>query len=108
MPQQRPWFITVICILGFITLLLSILAAFTETAKAIGSWYSPYLVLGAVIGLVAYTGIWRMKKWGVLTFVGLFAVNNIVLFVMGAWNMSALILPAVLIALLFWKYKLMS
>lgn len=89
-------------------MLLSIPAAFTATAKAVSPFYPPFLVVSAFVGLVAYAGIWMMKKWGVLVFTGLFVVNNIALFAMGQWNALALVLPIIFIALLFWKYKLMA
>ena len=89
-------------------MLLTVAAAFTDAAKAIGSWYPPYLVIAGLAILAAYVGIWMMKKWGVLLFTAMFVVNNVVLFVAGQWNALALVLPLIFIAILFWKYKLMD
>ena len=89
-------------------MLLSIPAAFTATAKAVSPYYPLFLIVSAFVGLIAYAGIWMMKKWGVITFTVLFVINNIALFTIGQWNPLVLVLPIIFIALLFWKYKSMS
>jgi hypothetical protein len=38
-----------------------------------------------------------MKKWAAYTYTGFTVVNQFVLIVMGAWNIMALIIPAIVI-----------
>ncbi len=53
-------------------------------------------------------GLWTMKKWGIITYTILFAINQVVLLASGVWNIFALVLPAIVIAIGFSKYKLMD
>jgi hypothetical protein len=42
-------------------------------------------------------GLWMMKKWAAYTYTGLVVINQIVLIVMGVWNILALLIPAVVV-----------
>jgi hypothetical protein len=98
---KRPTAITVICILGFIGAALSLPLIFSNVARAIGSWYPPYLGATALAGLVCMFGLWNMKKWAVFAYTALVIINQIVLFSMGVWNPFALLIPAIVIAIAF-------
>ncbi len=73
----------------------------TGTARTVGAWYPPLLVVNCVIGLVCMVGLWRMRRWAVYTYTLFVAVNQIVLLTMGAWKISALLGPAIFIAIMF-------
>ena len=53
-------------------------------------------------------GLWMMKKWSIVTYTIFFAINQVVLLVAGVWNIFALIIPGIVIAIGFSKYKLMQ
>ncbi len=97
--KKRPTAITVICVLGFIGAAFTIPMIFSDIAGQVGSWYPPYLGLSAVIGLVCMLGLWKMKKWAAYTYTGFVALNQIVLFTMGVWNLMALIIPGIVIGI---------
>lgn len=97
--KKRPTSITVICIIGFIGAVFALAMIFSPRAQQIGSWYPPYLAFSAIIGLVCMLGLWTMRKWAALTYTGFVLINQVVLLVMGAWNIIALLVPA--IAILF-------
>ena len=94
---KRPRSITVICVIGFIGVLIAIPLIFSPIAQQIGAWYPPYLGFSAVVGLACMVGLWMMKKWAVYTYTGFVALNQVVLLGMGVWNIMALLIPAVVI-----------
>ena len=95
--SKRPSSITFICVLGFIGAILTVQLVFSSAARQIGSWYPPYLAFSALIGLVCMIGLWLMKKWSVYAYAGLALLNQVVLLVMGRWNIMALLIPAIVI-----------
>ena len=94
---KRPTSITVICVIGFIGILITVPLIFSPVAQQVGSWYPPYLGVSAVIGLACMVGLWMMKKWAAYTYTGFVALNQIVLLAMGVWNIMALLIPAIVI-----------
>jgi hypothetical protein len=91
---QRPTAITVVCVLGFIGAGLTLPLALVS-AHLMPGWYTPYLLLSAVVGLACMIGMWRMRKAAALGYVGFTALNQVVLLVAGMWTPMALIIPAI-------------
>jgi hypothetical protein len=94
---RRPTSITVICIIGFIGALIAVPLMCSPMAEQIGSWYPLYLALSSVIGVVCMAGLWMMRKWAAYTYTGFVVLNQVVLLAKGAWNIMALIIPAIAI-----------
>jgi len=103
--SKRPSSITFICVLGFIGAILTVQLVFSSVAQQIGAWYPPYLGLSALIGLACMIGLWLMRKWAVYTYAGFALINQVVLLVMGRWNIMALLIPAIVV---FVGYKHLS
>ncbi len=99
--RKRPIAITVICIMGFIGAVFTIPLLFSNAAKLIGNWYPPYLGLSAVVGIISMVGLWKMKKWAAYLYAAFVVINQIVLLVMGVWNILALLMPAVVTVIAF-------
>jgi hypothetical protein len=97
-PRTIP--ITIICILMFAGFGASLPLLISGTARTVGAWYPPYLVLSSVIGLVCMVGLWKMRRWAVFTYTAFVVMNQAVLLSMGVWNGFALI-PAIVVAILF-------
>jgi len=108
MTNKRPGIITAICIIGFIGALAAVPFVFSDLSKQIGAWYPPYLAFSAVVGFVCMIGLWMMKKWGIIIYAAFCGVNQVVLLAFGIWNIFALIIPGIVIAVAFSKYKLME
>lgn len=94
---DRPASITVICVIGFIGALIAVPLIFSPVAQQIGFWQQFYLGLSSLMGLACMLGLWMMKKWAVHTYIGLTALNQIVLLAMGLWSVMALLAPAIVI-----------
>jgi hypothetical protein len=99
--SQRPVAVTVICVLGFIGAAFTIPLIFSDAARGIGAWYPPYLAFSAVVGLVCMIGLWKMMKWSVFAYTAFVILNQCVLMAMGAWNILALLIPAIVIVIAF-------
>ena len=98
---SRPTVITVICVIGFIGGLFTIPLIFTDIARNIGAWYPPYLAFSAVVGLSCMIGLWKMRRWAVFTYAGFAVLNQVVMLTMGIWNVFALLIPGIVIAIGF-------
>jgi len=67
--MKRPGVITVFCILGYISIVISFPQVFSPAVKKLG------LLMPAISGLLvaanfmAYVGIWYMKRWGAELFI---------------------------------------
>ena len=107
-PASRPVAITVICILGFIGVAVSLPLIFSATAAGIGSWYPPFLGLSTVGGLICMIGLWKMKKWAVFLYTALVVVCQIVLLSMGLWSAFSFLVPLIIIAIGFAYLSKMS
>jgi hypothetical protein len=100
-PEGRPTSITVICVLGLLGAAGAIPLIMSGAAAQVGSWYPLALGLASVVGAVCMFGLWNMKKWAVYVYTGLTILNQFVLMFMGVWNILALVIPGVVIALAF-------
>ncbi|HEY3357879.1 MAG TPA: hypothetical protein VGQ83_31800 [Polyangia bacterium] len=101
----RPTAITVICILGFIGAGFTVPLLLLPTTWKIGTWYPPYLLVTAGIGLACMLGLWKMKRWAVFLYTAMVVVNQIVLIAMGLWNPLALALPGAVVGIGFSQLK---
>lgn len=108
MKNRRPRIITAICVIGFIGAFATIPMVFSDASRQIGDWYPPYLAFSAVVGLVCMIGLWMMKKWSIIAYTTFCGINQVVLLASGFWNILALILPGIVIAIGLSKYELME
>src|SRR5512133_276208 len=58
---------------------------------------SLYFVLVTVISLVCGIGLWMMKKWAVYTYAALAVIIQIVLLVLGRWNLFSLLFAVIIV-----------
>jgi hypothetical protein len=106
--KVRPTAITIICVLSFIGAAFSIPLIFSDLSRQVGNWYPPYLGLSAIIGLICMIGLWQMKKWAAYTYALFFGLNQIVLLTKGVWNVSALIIPSIVVVIALAHLKKMD
>jgi len=105
--EERPVVITILCVLGFLGACFSIPLLFTRGAILIGDWYPLYLGISAVIVIICFIGLWKMKKWGAYAYIGLTVVDQIFLLMMGIWTIFSLVIPAAVVGILLYHlYKM--
>jgi hypothetical protein len=98
---KRPVPITIVCIIGFIGVIATVPLMLSDAASSIAPWYPPALGVSALIGLTCMIGLWMMRKWAVYAYTAFFAITQGILIATGLWSVSALVLPAVVIVVMF-------
>ena len=100
---EKPLVITAICIIGIINAIQMINLVLSPVSKQVGAIYPFYFTLSVVLSLLCIGGLWLLKRWAALAYGAVLICNQIVLLAMGYWELSAAIIPAVIIVLIF-KY----
>ncbi|MGR8935081.1 MAG: hypothetical protein ACU837_11925 [Gammaproteobacteria bacterium] len=99
--MPRPPSITAICVIGIINATQMINLIMSPMSKQVGAFYPFYFTLAVVVSLGCIGGLWFMKRWAALTYGGVLICNQIVLLKMGYWEVSAAVIPVIIILLLF-------
>ena len=109
MENKRPTLVTVICILGFIDVLLGTigtiymifsgnLAIKGIVIPVIPIWLSVFVIFINIFYFVSLIYIWKMKKIGLIAYSGFFILNFIVLLIFGLVMASSIIIGAISVA----------
>ena len=98
--RTRPELVTFACILAFAAAQLLI---FKVEGQALAPATTLYLVLNALLILLATAGLWRMKRWALSLAAALFLANQGILLLAHAWHMWTLasVLPVAMVLLYF-------
>lgn len=81
MQQKRPLAITIICLIAFLALGVSLFmlpSLYRTLTTTYASWYGPVWLASLALSVVSLIGYWRMKKWGVFLYI-LTAVGSTVI-----------------------------
>lgn len=108
MKNKRPTIITLLCIIELVGFPFALIDAFLPAVAALGQWYRWEILISAFAGLVPLYGLWNMKRWSVFAYAGLSVLINILLLVLGDWSPVVVITQGVVLAIMVWKYPLMS
>jgi len=100
--NSRPAVISIVCILGWVGSAFAILSSLLLLTLGDAVWMWVFSGIAAVVGAVILIGIWRMRRWAVLAYTGLFVVGQIALLLLGLWNIFSLF--PVFILLVFWYF----
>lgn len=104
----RPGPIVAVC---FIWLLLLLQEMYLRSQQDISQLaQSQILLIVAATGasIVAITGIWMMKKWGVYLYIALFLINQIMSISNNNWQLGSVFIPLLIIAVCAAHLKKMS
>lgn len=96
-PRERSNGIEILCAIGFLAALFWIPQGFTDAWRQGLSWYSLADVLFPVASTVCLVGLWKMRRWAVYTFTGVWIANQIFLLLTGHWSAITVPLSALLI-----------
>jgi hypothetical protein len=99
-PGERPWAVTVSAVIAALTGVGNLLA-YAAGAKIGGKHPAPGgIILFSLLMLVCAVGMWRLRYWAVLGFMGLLAiiVTLFALLLIEASNLLGFLIPPVIIA----------
>jgi hypothetical protein len=96
-PRGRSSAIEILCVLGFLAALYWVPQGLGEAWRQGLSWSSFAAVFFPVASVVCLVGFWRMRRWAVYAFAGLWVANQIVLLLVGHWSALTVPLPVLLI-----------
>jgi hypothetical protein len=105
---EKPLVISAICIIGIINAIQMLNLILSPMAKQAGAIYPLYFSMSVVISLICIGGLWILKRWAALLYTVVLICNQVVLLVMGYWELAAAIIPMVIILLLFKHLDKMS
>lgn len=105
---EKPLVITAICIIGIINAIQMINLVLSPMSKQVGAIYPLYFTLSVALSLLCIGGLWLLKRWAALAYGAVLICNQIILLVMGYWELSAAIIPAVIIVLMIKHLDKMS
>ena len=94
---KRPSSITLISVFGIYAGLLSFYFVFRDGVQGLGLGNTLFFILGGIIFLVCGIGFWMMKKWAVYAYAVFGIIDQIVLLVIGRWNIVALLILVVVV-----------
>lgn len=100
--------IKAVCVIGFINATQMLNLIFSPVTKHISLIFPAYFAVAVLISLVCLAGLWLMKKWAAVTYAIILICNQIALIMMGFWEITALVIPAVIMAVLFKQRKNMT
>jgi len=106
--NRRPIILTIVCILNIAGAILNLVRGFFVSPSKHGEWYLPLLAISGMVAIVAMVGVWRMRRWGVYTYIGLCFLAQIALIAMlGYFNWTALLLRCAVVAILLVYFRRM-
>jgi hypothetical protein len=105
---EKPLSISAVCIISIINAIQMLNLILSPMAKQAGAVYPLYFSISVIVSLVCIGGLWLLKRWAALVFMAVLICNQVVLLVMGYWELTAAIIPAVIILLLFKHLDKMS
>lgn len=94
---KRPSSITLISVIGIISGLLSFYYIFTGGITGLDLWNILFLGLISVVFFICGIGFWFMKKWAVYVYAFFGIIDQIVLLLMGRWNIMSLLIIALVV-----------
>jgi hypothetical protein len=100
---EKPAAIIAICVIGLINAIQMVNLVFSPLSKHMGAIYPIYFSGSVLLSLICIAGLWVLKRWAALLYCILLICNQIVLMVMGYWELTAAIIPVAIIMLLL-KY----
>jgi hypothetical protein len=107
-PAGRSGDIEIICALGLLVALFVIPQSLAAVLREGASWRSLLGVTFPLVFAACLIGLWRMRRWAVFTYAGVWALSQILLVSMGQWSVLTVPVPALVIAVGFrnlWRMR---
>lgn len=81
--MKRPRLISVLCVLGYISIVISFPQVFSPQVKKLGVFMPALSGLLVAANFMAYVGIWYMKRWGAELFLSSYFLKTILDLLLG-------------------------
>jgi hypothetical protein len=94
---KRPSSITLISVFAIYSGLLSFYFVFRDGVQGLGPGNALFFILGGIIFLACGIGFWMMKRWAVYTYMVFAIIDQIILLLIGRWNLLGLLIPIIVI-----------
>lgn len=104
----RPTSITLISLFELYGAFFSYYSIFKMGVQGLGIESTLLFAVGGLISLVCGIGFWLMKKWVVYVFAAYAVINQIVLLVLGRWNVLSLFLFGIILYIAYRNLPKMS
>ena len=106
---STPSFIYIVCILGVLGSIPTLLLWTTEVAYMVGQWYLSFLLISSLLIWLTLIGVWEMKKWAAIAYTIIIFVTQIVLFKYNViWSYTSIIIPAIVTSTVWYYYRRMT
>ena len=97
--MKRPRIITIICIIGYLTMLFSFPQVFSPAIKKLGLFVPAIYGVLVAAQFIAYVGLWFFKQWGVQLYLITFFAR--MLFFILSGQHGALVYAGAVVSVLF-------
>ncbi len=98
---KKPIAIIIICFIAFINASQLLFMVFSPVSKQLSSFYPLYFGCSALFSFVSIAGLWLLKKWAVYLYTIILVSNQLVLYSMKLWELTAMLIPMLILILLF-------
>jgi hypothetical protein len=107
---KRPVIVSIVCIIGWVMVLLSFVYAFSPSIKKIGEFYPALYSFVVCLQFISFVGTWYMKKWGLHLLVASFFCKDILLVFMNTFTFGDItfVIEIIFIIILLFYYKRMD
>lgn len=111
--NKRPVIITIVCVFGFIGVLLNFLGIIITKSRDLliqeyGVFFIFITALVSLLGLIGFVGYWLMRTWGVYVYMGMTVLSIGYGFFAGMPFSLGYVAPIVIIIIGFFYFKEMS
>lgn len=106
--NKVPILIIIVCFIAGVNAIQLLYMVFSPVSRNLGWQYPIYFSGAFALSLISVAGLWFMKKWAALLYMGLLLFNQLVLHSMGLWELSAAVVPAAIIVVLSGRLDTMA
>jgi uncharacterized membrane protein (DUF2068 family) len=110
--KERPALITLISILGFLGAVSGLWGLRSPYNQALGTTFQVYYAAALLLILIAFVGLWKMKKWGAVLYIVVALINvgvtSQVLHFKAITLLISIALNAAIIAVLIYNFSKMD
>ncbi|MCI0557701.1 MAG: hypothetical protein MN733_04345 [Nitrososphaera sp.] len=107
---DRPPAVVIACVLLGLGLLLVVPAMSVVGnvfQEKLGIFTMPSILVGIVVTAFCILGLWRLRRWAVVTYTCFAVLNQVGLLMLGVWSGFSAVVPAVIVALMFMNFEKM-